>query len=240
MGKIYQVKRNGQIFNPESLYLFQSTHYFEEIVKIKNEFDRQNINYVFLKGLPLHLYFEKTHPKRIYLDCDVLVAPRDFDKAQKILFQLGYKKAQTELTPQHEKLKDKQIENAYYKIINGFSVVFDLHLEVVFMMTQLGRLEALYPQKLIDRLTGEFLKTKRQVKINNEFFWILNTKYLILYLALHFFHHNFGGGFRLAFLDRIIRKVCQSEFTWTSQPKIFKQVQDEILRYQLQNFLYPV
>ena len=44
-------------------------------------------------------------------------------------------------------MKDKESELAYYKIINGFMVTFDLHLEVVFMMTQLGRLEALYPQK---------------------------------------------------------------------------------------------
>ncbi|MFN4213017.1 MAG: S26 family signal peptidase, partial [Microgenomates group bacterium] len=42
LGKIYRIKRNGQIFNPDSLYLLQSTYYFSEIVKIKNEFDRQN------------------------------------------------------------------------------------------------------------------------------------------------------------------------------------------------------
>jgi Peptidase S24-like. len=71
LGRVYQVKRNGQIFKPETFYLIQSTHYFSEIVKIKNEFDKENINYVFLKGLPLHLYFEGTHPKRLYADCDV-------------------------------------------------------------------------------------------------------------------------------------------------------------------------
>ena len=84
IGKVYQVKRKGQIFDPEQLYLLQSTLYFQEIVKIKTKLDKQGINYVFLKGLPLHLYFEKTHPRRIYLDCDVLVDKKDFFKAEKI------------------------------------------------------------------------------------------------------------------------------------------------------------
>jgi signal peptidase I len=73
LGKVYKIKRNGQTFNPETFYLLQSTNYFQEIVKIKNEFDKKNINYVFLKGLPLHLYFEGSHPQRLYADCDVLV-----------------------------------------------------------------------------------------------------------------------------------------------------------------------
>ena len=179
LGKVYQIKRNGQIFNPETFYLIQSTHYFSEIVKIKDEFDKENINYVFLKGLPLHLYFEGAHPQRLYADCDVLVAKKDFERAQKVLFSFGYKKTDTSLSSLQTKLQDKKVENSYWKMINGFSVIFDLHLEVVFMMTQLGKLEALYPQKLIDDLTKEFLKTKRKIKINNESFFILDISSLI-------------------------------------------------------------
>jgi len=248
LGKVYQIKRNGQIFKPETLYLIQSTHYFSEIVKIKNEFDKENINYVFLKGLPLHLYFEGTHPKRLYADCDVLVDKKDFQKAEEILFSFGYQKADTSLSSFQKKLQDKQVENAYFKTINGFIVVFDLHLEVVFMMTQLGKLEALYPQKLIDDLTEEFLKTKRKIKINNEKFLILDTCYLILYLALHLFHHNFTGAFRYDFLNKIIRKICHHELavpagrqvSESQCEKIFKKVKDKIDKYHLQNFVFPV
>jgi signal peptidase I len=233
LGKVYQIKRNGQIFKPETFYLIQSTHYFSEIIKIKKEFDKENINYVFLKGLPLHLYFEGTHPKRLYADCDVLIDKKDFQKAEKILFSFGYQKANTSLSSFQKKLQDKKAENAYFKIINGFTVVFDLHLEVVFMMTQLGKLEALYPQKLIDNLNEEFLKTKRKIKINNEPFLILDTCYLILYLALHLFHHNFSGAFRYDFLDKVIKKSKISIKSWQEIALIIK-------KYQLNNFVFPV
>lgn len=233
IGKVYQAKRNGQFFNPESLYLLQSTLYFQEIVKIKTAFELVKIDFVFLKGLPLHLYFEKSHPRRLYLDCDVLVKKLDFFRAEKILLKFGYKKGETSLSRTHQMIKEKEIENAYVKMINGFPVVFDLHLEVVFLMTQLGKLEALYPQKLIDELTSEFLKTKREVKINNEKFLILNTEYLILYLSLHFFHHNLRGAFRLELMDKVIRKKQLTINNWQSIKNIIKQ-------YQLQNFVYPV
>jgi len=233
LGKVYQIKRNDQIFKPETLYLIQSTHYFSEIVKIKNEFDKEKINYVFLKGLHLHLYFEGSHPKRLYADCDVLVDKKDFEKAEKILFSFGYQKADTSLSSFQKKLQDKKVENAYWKTINNFTVVFDLHLEVVFMMTQLGKLEALYPQKLIDDLTNEFLKTKKEIKINNEKFLILNTYYLILYLSLHLFHHNFTGAFRYDLLDKVIRKTKITAV-------LINQLINIIKKYKLQNFVYPV
>jgi signal peptidase I len=258
LGKVYKIKRNGQTFNPETFYLLQSTNYFQEIVKIKNEFDKKNINYVFLKGLPLHLYFEGSHPQRLYADCDVLVDKKDFEKAEEILFSFDYQKADTSLSSFQEKLQDKKVENAYWKMINGFSVVFDLHLEAVFMMTQLGKLEALYPQKLIDDLTHEFLETKRKIKINEEFFFILDTKYLILYLALHLFHHNFQGAFRYDFLDKVVRKetlsvnrlrdpfrlksdVRRNPLTIrASLPLPYSKLTDLITKYHLQNFVYPV
>ena len=233
LGKVYQIKRNGQIFKPETFYLIQSTHYFSEIIKIKKEFDKENINYVFLKGLPLHLYFEGTHPKRLYADCDVLIDKKDFQKAEKILFSFGYQKADTSLSSFQKKLQDKKVENAYFKTINGFTVVFDLHLELVFMMTQLGKLEVLYPQKLIDNLTEEFLKTKRKIKINNEKFLILNNYYLILYLSLHLFHHNFSGAFRYDFLDKVIKKSKISIKSWQEIALIIK-------KYQLNNFVFLV
>ena len=74
----------------------------------------------------------------------------------------GYSKAESEYSPIHKLLKDKPTEVSFYKKINNFPVVFDIHLEPVFLMNQIGRLEALYPQKLLDRLTNKFLDEKRQ------------------------------------------------------------------------------
>jgi len=235
LGKVYKAKKNGEMFNLENLYLLQSTIYLQEIIKIKRNFDEKKINYTFLKGLPLHLHYEKTHPRRLYLDCDVLIGQKDFLKAEKILIKNGYKKEKMALSKTHEKIKNKDVENAYTKIVGGFPVVFDLHLEPAFMMTQLGRLDALYPQKNIDQLTKEFLDTKRKIKINNDFFFILNTEYLILYLVLHLFHHNFRGAFRYDFLDKVIRtvKIHPGGEIW---PNIASKIND----FQLNNFVYPV
>lgn len=233
LGRVYRVKRNGQFFDPQTLYLIQSTHYFNEIVKIKNEFDRQKINYLFLKGLPLHLYFEGEHPKRLYADCDVLIDQKDFNRAQKILYRFGYQKSDTALSTLQKKLKDKEVENAYWRTINNFSVIFDLHTEVVFMMTQLGKLDQLYPQQLINQLTAEFLTTKKKIKINDEQFLILHFEFLILYLALHLFHHNFQGSFRFQFFDTVIRKSKLNTKDWQKIAQI-------TAGYKLNNFVYPV
>ena len=233
MGKVIKAKRNGKEFDPNQIYLLQSSSYFQEIIIIKSLFEKKKIDFVFLKGLPLHLYSENTHPRRIYADCDVLVNKNDFQKAERILFKQGYKKQDSSLSMGQKSMKDKESELAYYKVINGFVVTFDLHLEVVFMMTQLGRLDSLYPQRLIDGLTEECLKTKGQVKIDNESFKILDTRYQILYLALHFFHHNYQGAFRLDFLDKVIRK---------SKPNgdLINQLIKSVKTYRLQNFVYPV
>lgn len=233
LGRVYRVKRNGQFFDPQTLYLIQSTHYFNEIVKIKNEFDRQKINYLFLKGLPLHLYFEGEHPKRLYADCDVLIDQKDFNRAQKILYRFGYQKSDTALSTLQKKLKDKEVENAYWRTINNFSVIFDLHTEVVFMMTQLGKLDQLYPQQLINQLTAEFLTTKKKIKINDEQFLILHFEFLILYLALHLFHHNFQGSFRFQFFNTVIRKSKLNTKDWQKIAQI-------TAGYKLNNFVYPV
>jgi len=240
IGKVYQVKRKGQIFDPEQLYLLQSTLYFQEIVKIKTKLDKQGINYVFLKGLPLHLYFEKTHPRRIYLDCDVLVDKKDFFKAEKILIKNGYRRYNQSLSKIHTFLRKKQIELPFYKTINGFSVVFDVHLDIDWMSQQLGRLEEFYPQKFIDQLTVDFLRTKRKVKINNEFFFILDTKYLILYLALHIFHHNFRGAFRYEFLNKVIKYSAPHSTKIHPGSVIWADLTIRTNDFKLNNFIYPV
>jgi len=234
LGKVYQIKRNGKIFKPETFYLIQSTHYFSEIIKIKKEFDKENINYVFLKGLPLHLYFEETHPKRLYADCDVLIDKKDFQKAEEILLKNHYQKAELHWSKTAKKMQKKELEATFYKKTNQFIITFDIHLQLVDLsIVHLGHFNELYPQKLIDDLTEEFLKTKRKININNEKFLILNTYYLILYLSLHLFHHNFSGAFRYDFLDKIIKKSKISIKSWQEIGLIIK-------KYQLNNFVFTV
>lgn len=233
-GKLTQVRRRGRLIDPEMLYLIQSTFYFQEIIKIKNALIKNQIDYVFLKGLPVHLYFENSHPRRLYQDADVLINREDYLKAKKILLKSGYQLAYSSLflEKNQEEETNKQ-ETSFFKLVNGFPVVFDVHLEPVFMMTQFGHLDALYPQRLIDQLGREFLQTKKEIIINNEKFFILNSKFLIIYLALHFFHHNFRGAFRLELLDKVIRKLKLNNKDWIN-------IRTKINQFHLNNFVYPV
>lgn len=233
IGKVTSVKRKNTIIDPEMIYLIQSSIYFKEIVKIVDAFKKNNISYVFLKGLPIHLYYEKTHPRRIYQDADVLIDKKDYEKIKKILTRFGYKSTDNGLSPIQKKLRDKIFEIAFYKLINGFPVVFDIHFEIIHLITQLGTLEALYPHKLIDKLTNEMLVNKKQITINEQKFFILNTQYLILFLAFHFFRHNFKGPFRLELLDKVI---CKSNLSSLSINRLIDTVEE----YRLQNFIYPV
>ncbi len=41
IGKVAKVKRDGKEFDPNQIYLLQSSLYFQEIVKIKNTFEKE-------------------------------------------------------------------------------------------------------------------------------------------------------------------------------------------------------
>lgn len=232
LGKVYQIKRNGRIINLENFYLLQSTLYFQEIVKINEIFKKEKIDFVFLKGLPVHLFYERKHPSRIYADCDILIDKADFEKVEKIFVRNGFKKVDASYSSLHKLLKDKPTEISFFKKIHDFPILFDIHFEPVFLMNQLGKLDALYPEKFMRQLTSDFLQAKRTIKVQGEQFFILNSFNLILYLSLHLFHHNYRGIFRLHFLDQVIRFRAR-------ELDLYKLISD-INKYQVQNFVYPV
>jgi len=233
IGRITKVKRGKEVFDPEQLYLIQSTLYFAEIIKIKHAFEQAGINFVYLKGLPLHLYYEKTYPRRIYADCDVLIEKSEQLTAKKILSSFGYKEVNTAVFVS-ELYRKNQPEFSFVKYINSFSVVFDVHVEVLFMTKHLGSLNMLYPQKLIDKLSAKFLEKKRIVRLKGETWPILSPANLIVYLALHFFHHNYRGAFRLQFLEKVIAKEN------SRSSKLWLQINKLVKDYNLTNFVKPV
>ncbi len=233
-GRVYQVKRHNKVFNPEDLYLVQSTLYFKEIVKIKKALERKKVDFVYLKGLPLHLYYENKHPRRIYADCDVLVSQKDKKKMEDVLISAGYRQIDDSLTKSQRKLRDRETETNFHKNIANFPVIFDVHFEAsTFIMPHLGSLKALYPQRLIDGLTNEYLTEKRTIKVNKVTFSILSPKNLVIFLSLHIFHHNFCGAFRYQFLDTVIRK---SKLKYKDWQLVIEKIRD----YRLNDFIYPV
>ena len=227
LGRVSAIKRDGQNLNIEDIYLFQSSIYFEEIKRIVGILNKEKIDFVLLKGLPLHLFIEKKHPRRIYADCDILVAKKDASKAKEVLVNEGYKSLDFSLSKEHKKLKDKVVEESYGKEINGFPVIFDIHYEAAFMMTQLGSLNTLYPQKLLDEFTKSLLDSKKIVEVEGGKFPLLALEDQVVYLFLHLFHHNFRGAYRYDILVKILgSKFDKSELIQT------------IEEYKLTNYVY--
>ena len=230
--KVVIVKRGKQQFRLEDYYLIQSSRYFKAIASLCDILIKENINFVILKGLPLHLFYERTHPKRIYADFDVLINPAQFGKTDRILTRHGYESLETSYSAIHKRLKDKPTSLSYHKHTADFPVALDLHLEPVFLFNQLGRLEALYPQRLLDQMTKEFLNHKQWVHVEKYRFPILSPSHLFVYLCLHFFHHNFRGIYRLHLIDTVLRKYYK-------QRNFLKDSTDFISKYRVGNFLSP-
>lgn len=230
LGKITKVKRGKNEFSPESLYLIQSTVYFQEIVRVTETLKKVGLSFVILKGLPLHLYYEGKHAQRLFYDCDILVGRKLFGRFSSVLTDLGYKPVSSDLSKGHKKLKDKEPEVTFFKDVHGMPVYFDIHLEAVFLMTQLGKLEALYSQKLLDTFSDELRGNTKNISIQDNIFTILAPEYLFIYLALHLFHHNFTGAYRFELMDALVKK---EKFQYAEIARIVRQ-------YKLGGFLIPV
>lgn len=230
VGKITHVTRKNQIINPENIYLLQSVNYFPEIIKITRLFDRNKINYTFIKGLPVYLYYAKTHPRRIYADCDVLTQPQYLSRVDRILHNLGYKKQTTSINPLLDIFLKQKLEVTYWKNVNNVIVSFDIHLEAVFLMVQTSNLYPLYPKSLVKKFSKKLLDQKKAAYINNNVLPLLTTENQIIYLALHLFHDNFKGYYKYNILQKVINSSKFKE----------EKIVNAIKEYKLESFLYPV
>lgn len=229
VGKLEKVERDNIEFHPELFYQLQSAVYLAEIKRINLLFKKNNIDYLFLKGLPVHLSYEKKIPRRLYADSDILIHIENLTKVKKLFIQLGYKQVKDNLN------KNKQSnfgELNFYKKIKNVVVVFDIHVEPVFMMTQINLTKELYSENYMKQITKEFLQSKNNIQIEKISYPILKPSNLVLYLCLHFFHHNFKGAFRLSFIHVIILKE--------NNTNMWRELINFCKKYHLENFVYPV
>ena len=160
LARAVRFKRKGQWHSIEEIYLTQSALYLHEIQQLELALNKNQIPHVFLKGVLISLRYEGTIPKRIYADCDILVKRSDHQKITTVFRNLGYTLSGETM------LKNKQSnkpEESYYKMVQGIPVVFDIHFEPVFLMTQLGGMGFLYPQNKLKQL-GEKIISKAITK----------------------------------------------------------------------------
>lgn len=230
VGKLSHVLRKKEKVDPEHLYLIQSSLYIREINKVIELFEEKNLDHIFLKGLPVHLYYQKKAPRRVYADCDILIHKKDLEFFSKLISQLGYKTVNKDfLGENNSSLK----EISFYKNVNLFRIVFDVHIEPVFLMNKLDN-NYMYSDELLHTMTGLFFSKSITRKVSGKHIRMLSGIYLTLYLALHFFHHNFKDNFRLELIDNIIRIESKKE------KRFWKNLEGQILFFNVAQFVYPV
>lgn len=238
IGRVLKIVRQGLTVYPKDYFTIQSLAYRQEIIRLKKKFQALAIEFVILKGLPLYLYLYHRHPSRFYSDCDILIFPTDLLKVNKMLTENNYILLETSITGFQKLLKKRIFPThnktcvTYVKKIKGISVRIEVHIEASYLLNhQLGTLSSLYPQKLMNELTSKFMKEKRIISVDGEFYTVLSNQNLIIYLALHLYDHNFKGAFRYDLLDKVIS--YEKKINWD-------KIGDTIKYYRFQNFLYPV
>ena len=230
LGEVIQVERNGNRFHIESLYLFQSTVYLKEISDFVNYSNNRHVDFIFLKGLPLHLHYSNTYTRRIFADIDVLIDSAKYNLIDEFFRKRKYKKYNSYIHPWQGFFKSTPAEISFYKVVNGVKVIFDIHLQPVFLLVQIKSLNFLYSQKLLTQFTNELLNTKKNIIISNLKLPILDHNYLIIYQALHLFHDNYKGYNNYFFLDRLIR----------NKQTDFQKITAISKKMKIISFIYPV
>ncbi len=216
IGKVRQIKRQNRIITPNSIYKIQSSLYLKYLNQIVAKLHQQQINFIFLKGIPLHLYINNHIPYRIYADNDLLIHRSDFTKVKNIFTNLGFYPAKTTRSTQINFIKDT----------HPFPIVIDLHLEPAISFTKITSLAKLTPTTKLTKYLFHHLQTFTYQNIS---YPILDNETLLFYLLLHLFHHNFRGYHRFQLIhDLIIRKSID-----------WQKFQQLTLKLNYQNIIYP-
>lgn len=234
IGRVFQVKRGSEIFDPEELYLVQSSLYFKEIVKIKKAFEKAGIDFVFLKGLPLHLYYEGMHPRRMYADCDVLIRKEHYRRVTSTLYHNGYEKVYPQRSDGQEIRGYQDAQICFYRSFANLPILFEIHLEPVFATTSLGNFHLLYPKQTNQELSRKFIQEKHCAIINDIPFPLLSFTNQLVYLALHFHKHDYKEIRHLLLMDLVLSQISSSDW-----PTVMEQIIETAEAFHLQNFIYP-
>lgn len=232
LAKVVRFKRKGTWHGLQDVYFTQSVLYLNEIKQLKTRFNYKKISHIFLKGVLISLRYEGIIPKRIYADCDILVDRDDQKEIEESFKVLGYKLQEYPLLFTNKKNFKIPPEVSYIKIVSDVPVIFDVHFEPVFLMTQVGGMNLLYPPKLLKQLGDDILQRKMMARIKRNIYPICSVSDQIVYLTLHIFHHNYTDSIRYQLLDSVIRKSATT--------KVWSDVERTITTYHLQGYLYLV
>lgn len=224
LGKVIGVVRNGHSILFSHVYLSQSSTYLRELAILNQTLGKAKIQYILLKGLPLHLYYTGKIPQRLYFDIDILVGRGDFPQFRKILKSLGY----LPIAPSLFKKSLKRFSQiSFVKRVKPYAVTLDVHFEPAIGFTKVPQLNKLIPS--LPAYTGDLFGNIQTAGVEKNRYPILNRESFLLYLLLHLAHHNFQGIHRVELIDEFIRR---------QKPDI-KIVINTAKKFGFEYFIYP-
>lgn len=233
LGKVLRFKRNGAWHTIEEQYIAQSLYYLQEVKKISKRLQTTNIPHVFIKGVMTSLKHDGQLPQRIYADCDLLIHRDDFQKVRKAFEDEGYLFLQNQQSVAVQS-RDAipKFEGDFYKKVGSTPIYFDVHLEPVFLMTKVNGMGLLYKDATRKKLGAHFIEKRDWIVFNKEDRYpVCSITDQILYLMLHFFHHNNTDITRLYFLHELIRKNGK-KIKWD-------ELVETATRFSLQTYISP-
>jgi signal peptidase I len=228
IGKISAIRRKGKRFTLDMLYRSRFTLYSREILSIVRLFEKLHIDYVFLKGLPLYWYYERKSSRSVGEDTDLLVSPEQFYQAELLLKKRGFS----------VRGSSPSGKVSFYKKTGSIVVAVNIHKIPPFLVSKLGRQDALYPYKESNELMREMLKLKRIIKLAGVRMPILSAQYQIVFTSFHLLNYNYRGALRYEFFNTILQK----EYAGLSQNKKNTFLTSLIAiyhRFKLCGYVYP-
>lgn len=233
MGKVSRFKRKGTWHTIEEQYIAQSLYYLKEVQRISRQLQMQSIPHVFIKGVMTSLKHYGKLPQRIYADCDLLIHREDFLKVKSVFEKERYRfvENQQSLALQSKDAIPK-FEGDFYKKVDTTPVYFDVHLEPVFLMTKVNGMDYLYKESLRMELGTHLIRNRDWIHFEKgDKYPICSITDQIVYLALHFFHHNNTDITRLYFIHELIR-INRKKIKWD-------KLVDTVKHFSLEAYVYP-
>ncbi|MCX6732683.1 MAG: nucleotidyltransferase family protein [Candidatus Roizmanbacteria bacterium] len=233
LAKVVRFKRHNKWHGLQDLYYVQSNFYLKEIIKIETLLKLYKIPHVFIKGVLVSLRYEKAIPKRIYGDCDVLIQRSEYKKIVNMFSKLGYGlicKPPSSFTSL--KKPNELAEVSFSKMVNNVPIIFDVHFEAAFLISQLKGMNFIFPKNKLMKFSSGILERREEIKINNTDYPLCSVSDQILYLALHILNHNFSDSIRYEFLSTVIKRKATK--------KLFNDLTQTILENELEGYVYPV
>ncbi|MCM3018669.1 nucleotidyltransferase domain-containing protein [Priestia megaterium] len=214
----YVIEALFQEYKKNTFKMLQLTGEMETLDKVFNEND---IETLCLKGPPVAYELFKNISLRMSKDLDILVREEDLEKAESILFSLGYEKEEI-LTVLNE-IKWRHHHIAYYHPEKKIQV--EVHWR-------------LHPRSMKRTRFEELWNGKRESQLTKHPISFMGTEDLLLYLISHGGRH---GWFRLRWLKDIDQMVRNKDINYVHFKELAVKHQQKDLvgqAFQLANLFF--